>query len=230
MRTGEPSAALGAAQDGTRRRPGRLRKPGATQAILDATREILEESGFAGLTIEAIARRADVGPPALYRRWSSKEALVEAVLLEIADEAVPIADTGTLRDDLVQLMQNFRESLCQPFGRIVVGLVGEAVRDPVWRDLLIDFLRRRREQVLVVIERAVQRGELPQDVDGRHIMDLASSPLWQHRILNDDLAEWASDARLERHIDALLKGVIQEPPRLALPARPRRRAKRPASH
>jgi AcrR family transcriptional regulator len=216
------NAAIGAEGTAPRRGPGRLPKPGATRAILDATRAILEEAGFVGLTIEAIARRAGVGPPALYRRWPSKEALIEAALIEIADEALPIANTGTLRGDLMRLARDFRESLRSPFGRIVVALVGEAIRDSAWRDLLIDFLRRRREHALVIVERAVARGELPRDVDGGHVLDLVSSPLWVHRLLNGDLDEWASDERLERHVDAVLNGIA---PRL-----PRRRPSTAAGH
>src|SRR3954447_13971210 len=86
------------------RGPGRPRKPGATEAILEATVAILEEKGFGGLTIEAIADRAGVGRPALYRRWPSKEAIVEEALLGVADELVPIPDTGSLREDLRLLM------------------------------------------------------------------------------------------------------------------------------
>ena len=180
---------------------GRPRHPRISRAILDATLEILEEEGFAGLTIEAISTRAGVGRPALYRRWPSKEAIVEEALLGVAGELVPVPDTGSLRGDLTLLVREFADSMDTTAGRLTVALIAEAIRDPSWHPIVRDFLRRRRALTRVVIDRAIQRGELPPDADGDLLIDLVASPLWVHRLLHWDLAEWIDP-------DAILDGIL----------------------
>ena len=86
--------------EGEQRRPGRPRDPGYDKTILDATLEILFDKGYAGLTIDGVAARTGVGRPTIYRRWSSKPALVIAALTQSVGLS-PTPDTGALRDDLL---------------------------------------------------------------------------------------------------------------------------------
>lgn len=55
-------------------------------AIIDATRALLLERGFDGLSIEAVAARAGVGKQTIYRWWPSRPALVADVVLADADK------------------------------------------------------------------------------------------------------------------------------------------------
>src|ERR1700741_2740162 len=71
-------------------------------AIVTATRELLLERGFDGLTIEAVAARAGVGKQTIYRWWPSRPALVADVMLEDADKILASVDhTDDLSADLV---------------------------------------------------------------------------------------------------------------------------------
>src|SRR5262245_15344500 len=60
----------------------------AAATILAATRELLVEDGYRGLTVEAVAARAKVGKATIYRWWAGKETLV----------ADALADTYTVED------------------------------------------------------------------------------------------------------------------------------------
>src|SRR6201986_4457724 len=88
------------ADDAGQRRPGRPPDPGYDKAILDAVLEILFDKGYAGLTIDGVAARTGVGRPTIYRRWSSKPALVIAALSQSVGLS-PAPDTGRLQDDLL---------------------------------------------------------------------------------------------------------------------------------
>ena len=63
-------------------RQGRPRSVAAGIAVLEATRELVNEEGFAHVTIEKIAARAKVGKPTIYRRWQSKNAILAECVLQ----------------------------------------------------------------------------------------------------------------------------------------------------
>ncbi|OCB25617.1 TetR family transcriptional regulator [Mycobacterium malmoense] len=80
----------------------RRRSEKSRTAIVTATRELLLERGFDGLTIEAVAARAGVGKQTIYRWWPSRPALVADVMLEDADKLLAaVSHTGDLAADLV---------------------------------------------------------------------------------------------------------------------------------
>ena len=64
-------------------RTGRPRDPGLDAAILDATRALLVEHGYQGITMQGVARIAAVHVPAIYRRWRTKFELVEAAVFPL---------------------------------------------------------------------------------------------------------------------------------------------------
>ena len=75
---------------------GRPRNPAKDVAVLQATRELLVEVGYQGATVVAIARRAGVGAPTIYRRWATKEALVEDAAFGHPQPAPLPSPTGDL--------------------------------------------------------------------------------------------------------------------------------------
>ena len=82
--------------------PPRRRSEKSRVAIIEATRELLLERGFDGLSIEAVAAKAGVGKQTIYRWWPSRPALVADVLLEDADKILAtIPATDDVTADLV---------------------------------------------------------------------------------------------------------------------------------
>jgi AcrR family transcriptional regulator len=70
-----------------RHRLGPHRDPEVDRAILEAARELLVERGYAAVSIDAIATRAGVSRPAIYRRWPSKAHLIaRAVFPDVGGE------------------------------------------------------------------------------------------------------------------------------------------------
>ncbi|QLL07673.1 TetR/AcrR family transcriptional regulator [Mycobacterium vicinigordonae] len=92
---------------GSRRRSEKSRT-----AIVTATRELLLERGFDGLTIEAVAAKAGVGKQTIYRWWRSRPALVADVVLEDADKILAsMKHTDDLAADLVEWMGKLAATL-----------------------------------------------------------------------------------------------------------------------
>lgn len=95
------------------RRRGRPRSVASHQAVLTTVARLLdvEQVGYDALTIERIAAEAGVGKQTIYRWWSSKAAVVLEALLagHMRMEFAPLPDTGALRTDLHQWMDDTLE-------------------------------------------------------------------------------------------------------------------------
>ncbi|MEO6158880.1 MAG: TetR/AcrR family transcriptional regulator, partial [Ilumatobacteraceae bacterium] len=145
----------------TPRRRGRPRDDAASPAILQATLDEVAEVGLAGLTVEAVAARAGVGKATIYRRWSSKEALMlDAWVSCTPDKAVP--HTGSLRGDLLALFSHVEAGLTTGMmQRIFPQMIAAAKVNPGVADAYRSFIAQRRRPLRTVLERAVDNGELP---------------------------------------------------------------------
>lgn len=165
---------------------GRPRDPELDQAILEATLELLAESGFSALSIEAVAARADVGKTTVYRRWPSKIPLVVDALTHLKrPTSRPIPDTMTTREALVVVLsEGIRGHGHESGDQILAGLVGAMSKDPelaaAVREGLLD---ERRSHIASVIERGVARGEVRPDVDRLLMIDVLSGPFVVRKLI-----------------------------------------------
>lgn len=166
-------------EDEQRRKPGRPRSAQAHQAILDATLELLAEVGFQAMSIEQVAARAAVGKKTIYRRWSSKEALVSDAIRSIQAE-MPVIDTGRLRDDLISMYRTAWQSLqSRPLIRsLYLRLVSECDANPAVFQVFVSQLALPRfHQFVQMVEKAQARGEIRQDLDLQLVTDLLIGPM-----------------------------------------------------
>lgn len=177
---------------------GPQRSKAAAEAILDAAQAVLAEAGYAGFTIERVAKRAGAGKPTIYRWWNGKAALLLEVYARQKLDLVDV-DTGTLEGDLVALIRGvcrlWRET---PAGDIFRSIIAEAQSDPAAFAALRSFLAERRYHAASVFERARARGELDPAFDRDVTLDLVSGLLWNWlltRRLDDDDALFAATAR-----------------------------------
>jgi AcrR family transcriptional regulator len=74
------------------------------EKVREATMAELARVGFPGLTIEGVAKAANVNRTTIYRRWPSKDALLLAVLEPGLERFDQDPDTGSLDGDLLALM------------------------------------------------------------------------------------------------------------------------------
>lgn len=143
---------------------GRARNPDLDDAIATATRELLEQHGLGGLTIEAIARRAGVGKATVYRRWPNRDALLAHLLRALVRE-FPIPDRGHVRDDLIEFLQAQLTFLHTEAGSLYPALGAQAGIDTAARGALWELVLRRRSALLAVLLRGVERHQIRGDLD-----------------------------------------------------------------
>lgn len=188
--------------------PGRPRDAQKTERILEAARDLVLEQGI-HVTIDQISRAAGVSRDAVYRRWPSRRDVVMVVALQCLAESVPIPDSGSLREDLVQVMTAGSEGLASgAFGRVIRSLIAEAERDHEWEPVLLAAHQQRRSDTAVLVERAQARGELPAMVDGELLVDLIAGVLW-YRVLV--AREPMPAAQLPALVDRVLVAFLAEP-------------------
>jgi AcrR family transcriptional regulator len=188
-------------------RRGRPRSEQASQAILDATNELLLEHGLAGASMDAVAERAGVSKATIYRWWSSKETLaLEAVYRSWSGVEPRLADKGSLRGDLRAMLLPWARQLREsPYGRVIAAFVTEAHSDPAFDEQYrTRFVEPRREQGRAAFARAAARGEVPAKVNVEVALDMLYGPLY-HRLLHRHAP--LTDRFVADVIDAVIRGL-----------------------
>jgi len=154
-------------REDSRQRPGRPRNPQADRAILRATLKLLMEHGYAGMSVERVASEAGVGKNTIYRRYASKEELAAAAVRALTDDMDPTPDTGSARNDMVEMIIRNQVLLERGPGFAMIGaLLVEERRNPELFELFRQrIMRPRRDETLMILKRGVERGEIRADAD-----------------------------------------------------------------
>jgi AcrR family transcriptional regulator len=141
---------------------GARRNPETEAAILAAGRQLLRDRGYAGFSVEEVARRAGAGKPTIYRWWPTKADLFIAIYAAEKSTAIRLPDHGNLVRDLTQYTADlWRFWRSNPAGGTFRGLVAEAQASKAALEALREkFLPERLEPVRMLFERAAARGEL----------------------------------------------------------------------
>ncbi|MFC4058485.1 TetR/AcrR family transcriptional regulator [Planomonospora corallina] len=155
------------------------RSESSRRAILTAAFELVQEVGYAKLSVEGIAARAGVGKQTIYRWWPSKGAvLFDAFLMlsEGADGEAALPDTGDLEADLKTVLRATVAELNDPrYGEPMRALSTEITHDPELAAVYAERLDGPMKEIKKERLRSAQRaGQLAADLD----LDLAVEMLW----------------------------------------------------
>jgi len=162
----------------SRRSIGAARNPESHEAILEAAEAILVEQGYAGFSIEAVARRAKAGKPTIYRWWPSKAHLLLDVYTRLKDDMVE-PDTGTLEGDFRLFLTNLLAFWAGAPGGVFRSLIAEAQTDDKAGEALREYCFDRIRHTARLIDRAKARGEVRAEVDSLAGSDLLSAYAWK---------------------------------------------------
>ena len=147
----------------------------------------MEENEVADLTVERLAGRAGVNKTTIYRRWRDLDGLIGDVLLQLGVLHVPIPDTGDFDRDLAELAESLREAItAQAGGKVMAALAAAASRSERAAEVLRGFLRQRFEQAEIIVRRAVERGELTDDVDCLGVIEALGAPFYLRLLVTAD--------------------------------------------
>ncbi|GAA1034766.1 MULTISPECIES: TetR/AcrR family transcriptional regulator [Amycolatopsis] len=177
----------------------RRRGAARTDELLQATLDLAAEVGYAGLNIEAVARRAGVGKHTIYRRWPSMAALLLDALSRVWTTDLDYRDTGDVRADLREQFLRSGPALSgPPVGPVYRGLIAEAQADPALRATLHErFLLTVETRTLERITRAQHTGELVKDANLEFAAEVLCGTLYYRHLLSTRVVD-------EETVDQLL--------------------------
>jgi AcrR family transcriptional regulator len=173
---------------GARRGPGRPREERVTGAVLEAVLALATEQGVEAVTMDAVAARAGVSKPAIYRRWKSKQELVIAAA-ETRIGLLTVPDLGDLRAELRVILTARLEAYRLPgTARLLAELVGAVARteEPGGGEYA-RYAQRAMGQTRTVIERGIARGQVRPEVDVRSVVTMVAAPLVYRLVVESEL-------------------------------------------
>lgn len=184
---------------------GRRRDPEIDAAVIAATLQVLGEVGYAKLSIGAVAHRARVYRPAIYRRWPTKQHLVtDAIASTIG--VTPTPDTGDLRADLIAGVATIAAGFADPaLGHVLLPVIADLPADPGLRTQFLQrVFRPRRDTTRATLGHAIERGQVKPTIDMEFVLDALAAPiyfraLFRHAALDQKL--------IDDTVDLVLAGI-----------------------
>jgi AcrR family transcriptional regulator len=139
------------------------RNPATHEAIINAAAEILREKGYAGLTIEGIAKRSGAGKPTIYRWWPNKIAILIELFDRETSRLLQISDIGSTRDEVTEwftiLWEDWQATVS---GETYRSILAEVQSDPKALEFFNkSYIPHRRDILMDILKRSQSRGELP---------------------------------------------------------------------
>ena len=177
-----------------RRSIGPRRNPETEAAILKAAAEILDEKGFDGLSMEAVARRARAGKATLYRWWPTRGALLMATYQQ-QKQFAGYPDTGSLEGDVGALLALLFDHWSRPEGRLFRHIIAAAQGDDDVRAVLDNYRESRLDTLAEIFDRAAARGELSDAVPRRDMARAVMGMAWLHLLVGRMDGDTAGMAR-----------------------------------
>jgi AcrR family transcriptional regulator len=175
------------------------------EAVVAATLAELAEGGYSALRIEQVAQRAGVNKTTLYRRWGTREELVLEAMLDRAAEHIPVPDTGSLRQDLLELARRAAANATSPeVAAMARAVAGEPGRDSRMAQANHRFWTERLTMDGAIVVRAIERGEVAPSTDPRVVVEAVLGPLHLRLLLT---REPVDDTFLASIVDVVVDGI-----------------------
>ncbi|WP_326744204.1 TetR/AcrR family transcriptional regulator [Streptomyces sp. NBC_00121] len=171
------------------RGPGRPREERVTRAVLDAVLALVAEQGMNALTMDAVAVRAEVSKPAIYRRWPTKQdLLIAAAESRIGPLSIP--DLGDFRAELRAVLTARVEVYRAPGMNRLIAEVFSAAADPgAGRSAYRAYINRVMGETGRILERGIVRGDVRPDTDVRSAATMVAAPLVFRLVAEQELPD-----------------------------------------
>ncbi|EKD74581.1 MAG: transcriptional regulator, TetR family [uncultured bacterium] len=190
-------------KDNISKAPGRPRSPKIRKAILKAARDLMNELGLSGVTMEAVARRAGVGKPTVYRYWPNRHAVAMATLMDERTLHPELKKTRSVLHSLEEQLCLVAETLSSRQGRNLAAII--ATSDPnteIAKAFQNHFVMTRRNEGRGILEQGIRRKELRTHINIEVTLDQLYGALFFRVLLGHAVVDAA-------FVKALVKQVMK---------------------
>ena len=173
-----------------------------------AAREILDQRGVGGFSVDAVAESSGVAKTTIYRHWPSAHHLMLDTV-ERCTDTLPTPNTGSLRDDLITLFGELMTSVEQNGMRtLMLDVLAQSSRDEALELAKEEMMGGHLQPVRTILELAQLRGEIRADLDLETVTDMVQGPLFFRRIVR---GQQLSPPALAVFVDAIIAGLVRQP-------------------
>jgi AcrR family transcriptional regulator len=170
------------------------------QRVLDAARELFAEKGLEA-TLNDVARYANVGVGTVYRRFATKEELLEAIFVDGMDQLTALAEIALQQEDSWQGFSWYVESMCE------ITATDRGLREIAFSKCYGgDRVKACQERLVPALTKLVERAQ----GDGYLRPEVSSTDMPLFGLLSGTVSEFAGhvDADLwRRYVAILLDGM-----------------------
>ncbi|MCZ8516695.1 TetR/AcrR family transcriptional regulator [Paenibacillus filicis] len=184
---------------------GRPRSEESKNAILNATIELLNKSGYPALTIEGIASHAGVSKATIYRWWNHKTLLVMDAFIMLIAPPVELRDEETLRENFLMQLTALSNVFNSTIGRTMLSIISESAPDSeVFKAFYSQYILPRRAAARRILQASILRGEIRSDIDIDVVLDMIYGPIYFRFLIHKRPLETSF---LETLIDYTLQAI-----------------------
>jgi AcrR family transcriptional regulator len=188
----------------------RTRSKAAHTKVLEAAVRLFAERGIDATSMDAIAESSGVSKATIYKHWPGKGELVTELVTWLYgfDEDRPKIAPKNLRVDLIAVLSHRpganRTKLKE---RLMPHLIAYSARNPefgkAWRTRIISL---QRDDLRLVIDAAMARGELDRSLDFDMAVALLLGPMMYRQIfIAKNRTEKPPRAYIEQVVDAVIR-------------------------
>ena len=153
-------------------------------AIMDAVYFLLQKKSVRDLTMEAVAERAKVGKPTLYKWWPTKATLVLAMLCERMAPNLEQPTTLNAEESLRFRVRRLIDAFNGPFGKIVAGLIAEGQSEPaILQEFFDRWVSPRRNATIADLLRGKNAGEVRSETEPELLNDAIFGAIYYRMLL-----------------------------------------------
>jgi AcrR family transcriptional regulator len=187
------------------KRRGRQRSVAAEAAILQAAAALLTKKPLGEVTAEAIARKAGVSKATIYKWWPNKNLVALDAFRAKLESDLTMPNTSSAKLDFRQQLKDTIIFYKSPMGRVLCQFLAEGQRDAAFLQLFREsFLKPRRDSLLTLWRRGVERGEIRSEVDGGLVLDLIFGPIIYRLMAGHGSLE---ETQADEIVDAVFRGL-----------------------
>jgi AcrR family transcriptional regulator len=188
------------------------------QQIVDAAVACFARDGFHRATMHDVCREAGLSPGAVYRYFSGKQEIIEAIAVERHEREASFmqqaAEEGEGADALRALGRAFFSSLADPDERrrrrLGVQVWAEALRDPAIHKLVKRGIDRPLAAMAALAGEAQERGELAPEIDPEGLARMLLA-LFQGFVLQQAWDPRADVAAYLETVETVIEAVLAAP-------------------